>query len=240
MRRTLTSAWLSWRPRVCLFRDFVSADEAAALIDLAGQREECGIHRTGAHLHHARTSSGCWLPRSDVPAHVWRTSAEQRLLASVEERIAHATGIPLSHGEPSQVLRYGRGQQYTLHPDFFDPKDSKQLANGGNRQATMLVYLNTLDEASGGATHFPKADHLRVQPTCGDALLWYNTRCDGKVDPDSTHAGEPVLSSTTKWVLSKWLRQRPFEVDVGSFEREPGRGRARRRDPRSTRRAAFS
>ena len=144
-------------------------------------------------------------------------------MSSVEERIAHATGIPLTHGEPSQVLRYGRGQQYTLHPDFFDPKDKRQLGNGGNRQATLLVYLNTLDEASGGATHFPKAD-LRVHPRCGDAVLWYNTHCDGRVDPDSTHAGEPVLSSTTKWVLSKWLRQRPFEVDVRSFEREPGRG----------------
>jgi prolyl 4-hydroxylase len=174
------------------------------------------------------------LPRSDVPKHVWRTPAERQLVSSVEERIAHATGVPLAHGEPSQVLRYGRGQQYTLHPDFFDPKDDKQLANGGNRQATMLIYLNTLDEADGGATHFPKGD-LRVQPRSGDAILWHNLRCDGRVDPDSTHAGEPVVTSTTKWVLSKWLRQRPFEVDVGSFELEPGRGRSRRRDGRRSR-----
>ena len=221
--RTFTSAWLSWRPRVCLFHGFLSADEAAALIALADRQEACATHSAGA----ARTSSGCWLPRCDAPAHLWRSADERLLVTSVEERISHATGIPLPHGEPSQILRYARGQRYTLHPDFFDPKDACELANGGNRQATMLIYLSSLAHADGGATHFPRAE-LRVQPRCGDALLWWNTRCDGRVDPSSAHAGEEVVSSTSKWVLSKWLRQRPFQVDFGSWN-EPGRRRARRR-----------
>ena len=83
--------------------------------------------------------------------------------------------------------------------DFFDPEDACELANGGNRQATMLIYLSSLAQADGGATHFPRAK-LSVQPRCGDALLWWNTRCDGRVDPSSAHAGEVVLSSTSKWV----------------------------------------
>ena len=63
----------------------------------------------------------------------------------------------------------------------------------------MLIYLSSLAQADGGATHFPRAK-LSVQPRCGDALLWWNTRCDGRVDPSSAHAGEVVLSSTSKWV----------------------------------------
>jgi hypothetical protein len=47
------------------------------------------------------------------------------------------------------------------------------------------------------------------------------------VDPNSVHAGELVSrpkageEAREKWVLSKWVRQRPFEVDHSAFRIEP-------------------
>ena len=70
---------------------------------------------------HRRSSDGCWIPRSDLPS-VWSTEWQRNLIAAVEDRIALATGIPLHNEEPSQILRYTRGAEYSLHPDFFDPQ----------------------------------------------------------------------------------------------------------------------
>ncbi len=43
-------------------------------------------------------------------------------LAWVEERIAAAAQIPVSHGEPFNLLRYQNMQHYDAHLDAFDPK----------------------------------------------------------------------------------------------------------------------
>ena len=105
---------------------------------------------------------------------------------------------------------------------FFDRSNSEELSRAGQRVATMLLYLSTLDQEAGGGTWFPHAK-LRVQPTAGSALLWYNTRLDGRPDPQSMHASEPVrplnlAEAPVKWVLSKWLRVRRFPVDIDQFK----------------------
>ena len=214
---SLTSTWLSWRPRVCRFHGLLSADECEALMQLGSSRLERAQVR---HAEAVRTAQGCWLPRSDLRS-VWSDEQRRGLVQSVEERIAHATGIPLTHGEPAQVLRYGAGQQYSVHPDFFDPRDEQELSNGGQRVATFLVYLSSVPAAAGGATCFPRAG-LSVQPSAGDGLLWYNTHVDGRVDAKSVHLSEPVLGGTgaVKWALSKWLRQGRFTVDRETFASE--------------------
>ena len=143
--------------------------------------------------------------------------------------LSEISGYPRSHGEPAQVLRYQPNSQYEAHPDFFDEYDRRELANGGQRAMTCLVYLATVPEECGGATHFPKAG-LRIQPVEGRAVCWHNTLPSGRVDPRSVHAGELVVrrggggsggsgggAVHEKWVLSKWVRQRPFKVNHGAF-----------------------
>lgn len=57
------------------------------------------------------------------------------------------------NGEATQVLKYGRGQHYEGHYDyFFDPVNQQQ---GGHRYATVLMYLADVEE--GGETVFPNA-----------------------------------------------------------------------------------
>ncbi len=46
----------------------------------------------------------------------------------------------------------------------------------------------------------------------GDALLFYNLRADGSLDPRAMHAGCPVLGGV-KWTATKWLHAAPFHPD---------------------------
>lgn len=76
------------------------------------------IGRTVKRAVQARTSYGMFIPRY-----------QDEIVARLEERVAEWTGIPVSHQEDIQVLRYAEGQQYKPHMD----------ANG--RICTVLVYL---------------------------------------------------------------------------------------------------
>ena len=58
------------------------------------------------------------------------------------------------NGEDIQVLRYEPGQKYDPHFDYFT--DKVNIARGGHRIATVLMYLT--DVAKGGETVFPSAE----------------------------------------------------------------------------------
>jgi prolyl 4-hydroxylase len=219
---------LSRAPRVRLFQRFISPDECSRLRSVARLHlEPTEIHNEFDPTATKRTALGAWLPRSDTEALLWRSlgiaRADARLFQKIERKIAHVTSIPIANGEPPQILKYPVGGEYSRHPDFLDPHDAGELANGGQRQATFLIYLNTLADDGGGRTMFPRCiPPLRVQPRAGDALLWYNVLEDGRsVDERSVHASEPVVQAghrpSEKWVLSKWLRQRRYEVNISAF-----------------------
>ncbi len=71
---------------------------------------------------------------------------------------------PSAHFEPAQITNYKFGQLYAPHFDAFDVTNGPGLecaATGGQRVATVLMYLN--DCSSGGGTYFPKLD-VRFMP----------------------------------------------------------------------------
>ncbi len=127
-------------------------------------------------------------------------------------RIAAAIGEPLAHQEPTNFLQYTRGQEYAPHFDFFTEAEeagfAHELRTIGQRVATVLVYLN--DGYEGGETHFPKLD-WRFKGNAGDALIFWNLSETGAREMDSLHAGSPVTKGE-KWLLSKWVRQRPVPM----------------------------
>ena len=145
------------------------------------------------------------------------------------------TSLPWYNGEAMQVLQYERGEEYTGHPDWFDDRtgSASHLKNGGQRVATVLMYLSDVD--AGGETVFDKADPaaevnaygnarqaaaevaplhastcaskgLAVAPRKGDALLFWNVLPNGTADPLSVHAGCPVDGKRPKWTATKWIR----------------------------------
>lgn len=190
------------RPHITLFENFLSAQECVALIALSKTRlERSPVVNpvTGDDLlDPVRTSMGAMFQVAEYP-----------LLESIEARIAAVVGIPVEHGEGIQILNYKPGGEYRPHYDYFDASkagEAKQTEVGGQRVATLVMYLNTVP--AGGATAFPKIG-LEVSPVQGHAVLFSYRLPDGSMDASSLHAGLPVTEGE-KWIATKWLRERPY------------------------------
>ena len=187
-------------PEVVVFANFLSAPECDALMQVAKPRLSRSLtvdtHTGNEALHPDRTSQGMFFERF-----------ENELVYRVETRIAKLFRWPVKHGEGLQVLRYTKGAQYLPHFDYFDPREagtSALLARGGQRVATLIMYLNTPE--SGGATVFPDLG-LKVKPQRGQAVFF--SYAEPLPTSLSLHGGEPVTSGE-KWIATKWLRQREF------------------------------
>ncbi len=189
-------------PRVVLFGNLLSDEECDLLVALSRdklERSSVVNASTGAYdIHPHRTSSGTHFRRG-----------ENELLQRIESRIAQLVDCPVEQGEPIQVLHYEPGGEYKPHYDYFDPAHSgnqEVLAQGGQRIATLIMYLN--DVACGGSTVFPQIG-LDVLPRKGHAVYFAYCGEDGALDVRTLHGGSPVKSGE-KWIATKWLRQQPY------------------------------
>nr|GMC66128.1 protein POLLENLESS 3-LIKE 2 [Ipomoea batatas] len=133
----------------------------------------------------------------------------------------------LENGESLQVLHYEVGQKYEPHYDYF--ADEFNIKNGGQRVATLLMYLSDVEE--GGETVFPDAkgnvsavpwwdelsecgkSGLSIKPKMGDALLFWSMKPDASPDPSSLHGGCPVIKGN-KWSSTKWMRFHEYQESL--------------------------
>ncbi|KAF8406657.1 hypothetical protein HHK36_008747 [Tetracentron sinense] len=231
---------LSWEPRAFIYHNFLSKDECEYLINLAKphmQKSTVVDGTTGQSKDsRVRTSSGTFLKRG-----------QDKIIRNIEKRIADFSFIPVvfssipgatihgllfkqvlnftEHGEGLQILHYEVGQKYEPHYDYFG--DEINTKNGGQRIATVLMYLSVVEE--GGETVFPAAKAnfssvpwwnelsecakkgISVKPKMGDALLFWSMRPDASLDPSSLHGGCPVIKGN-KWSSTKWMRVNEYKV----------------------------
>ena len=141
-----------------------------------------------------RTSEGMFFKPNELP-----------LIGRIEQRLAALLGVPVNHGEGLQILHYLPGQEYEPHYDWFDPEQPGYgaiTAIGGQRIASVVMYLNTPEQ--GGGTAFPEIG-LTVIARRGSAVYF---AYEGG-DRTSLHAGLPVTRGE-KWIATKWLRERPY------------------------------
>ena len=66
---------------------------------------------------------------------------EDAVVTEIERRIARVTQLPLLNGEGLQILHYVDGQKYEPHHDFFHDAVNQAPEMGGQRVATILMYL---------------------------------------------------------------------------------------------------
>lgn len=187
-------------PLVDILEDFLTPEEAQHLISLAEnrfQRSKVVDANSGRRVkNNDRTSTTTFLARSETPT-----------VKAVEQRAAQVAGLPESHLERLQVVRYKPGQFYKAHHDYLHGS-TQEVQNNGQRTLTVFAYLNDLPpEEPGGGTRFP---HLQqtVRPKTGKAVLFHNVTPSGHVDPRTLHSGEPVQHAT-KYGLNIWFRDRP-------------------------------
>ncbi|KAJ4714122.1 Prolyl 4-hydroxylase alpha-like protein [Melia azedarach] len=209
---------ISWEPRAFVYHNFLSKEECEYLINLAKptmRKSTVVDSETGKSKDsRVRTSSGTFLSRG-----------RDKIIREIEKRIADFTFLPIEHGEGLQVLHYEAGQKYEPHFDYF--MDEYNTENGGQRMATVLMYLSDVEE--GGETVFPNAKGnfsdvpwwnelsecgqkgLSVKPKMGDALLFWSMKPDASLDPSSLHGGCPVIKGN-KWSSTKWIRVNEYRV----------------------------
>ena len=187
-------------PRVVLFGDLLSPEECDLLIAAARPRLKRSLtvrKDTGdGEVNQERTSDGMFFERAETPD-----------IARIEARIARLVNWPVENGEGLQVLHYPPGAQYRPHYDYFDPGQpgtASILARGGQRVATLVIYLN--NPVKGGATVFPDAS-LEVAPHQGHAVFFSYERPHPSTR--TLHGGAPVIEGE-KWIATKWLREREF------------------------------
>ena len=161
---------------------FLTASECEALIAAAkaqvltqsaiGSSDESLRMQTvaAARRNAVRTSSSCTLQHA--PA-----------CTALQSKILALTGLSKAHLEPVSVTKYTQGQQYTEHQDGSrlgsaggrpSPEEMEFMAQGGQRVATVLVYLNSVKQ--GGATSFTRlgveyASQQLEPSTCQTTLI---------------------------------------------------------------------
>ncbi|XP_047316044.1 probable prolyl 4-hydroxylase 4 isoform X1 [Impatiens glandulifera] len=213
---------ISWKPRAFVYEGFLTDAECDHLISLAKSeltRSHVADNESGdSKLSEVRTSSGMFIEKAKDP-----------IVSGIEEKIALLTFLPKENGEDIQVLRYEHGQKYDDHYDYFT--DKVNLARGGHRIATVLMYLSNV--AKGGETVFPEAEQeaprrksssavadddlsecakrgISVKPKKGDALLFFSLHPTAIPDPSSLHGGCPVIEGE-KWSATKWIHVDSFD-----------------------------
>lgn len=188
-------------PQIVMFADFLSKNECDRLVETARPRMQRSLTtdmKTGHNkLDDVRTSRGMFFRRDENP-----------LVRSIEARIAQLLSWPVENGEHLQVLHYRPGDRYEPHYDYFDPAaegSASVLARGGQRLATLLIYLR--EPERGGETTFPDLG-LRFAAKRGCALFFSYDRPHPSTK--TLHGGAPVIAGE-KWVATKWLREGLFE-----------------------------
>jgi prolyl 4-hydroxylase len=183
-------------------------------IDNFFTKEDCAAIKTATSTAHqvdsatfkgalsTRTSTSWFCHFEDVP-----------LLLAKANRILN---IPLDAMEEPQVVRYRRGQEFSWH---YDEVPASQLNNGGQRLATLLVYLNDLvGEDCGGGTAFrdlflaDKKTPLVMQPKQGSALLFFPAFRNGTPDDRTLHRSEVMTCDAEKWIVQMWVHKDAYQA----------------------------
>eukprot|EP00877_Chromochloris_zofingiensis_P008230 jgi/Chrzof1/3660/Cz13g04040.t1 len=224
-----TKEWIeliSWKPRAFIYHNLLTNEEANHLKSLASismKRSTVVSTADGSSVvDDYRTSYGTFLKRQ-----------QDVTVSAIEAKVARWVNIPAVHAEDMQVLRYGVGQEYKPHMDTLHAEDA------GPRVATVLIYLNDVEE--GGETAFPEgsewahasqqqrlgpvskcaAGHVAFKPKKGDALLFFSIKPDGRTeDYHAMHTGCPVIKGV-KWTATKWIHARPFRPESYAYKPEP-------------------
>lgn len=138
--------------------------------------------------------------------------------------------LPNNHLEPIQLVKYGLGEQYHFHTDWFPAGSNEHgsVVKGGNRVSSFFVYVAVSEDIAGGGTNFPRLQAppgkgwckyvdcdepwdagVTFRPLEGNAVFWTNLVEGGDGDDRVLHAGLPIAKGE-KLGMNIWTKQGPF------------------------------
>ena len=190
---------LSESPKIILIENFVTKEEADHLMKVSDELKQPSTIDTKDNPYTLVNNV-----RSSQSAHLGKS--RDKLVTNIEERACEYVNLNTHYLEPMQVVVYEKGQKFNPHYDFFSA-DSPDILTRGNRNKTILVYLNDIHEDFGGATVFPNIG-LKIQPKAYSAIYFENMNDKG-VDYNTLHAGEELLTDKIKkYAINIWFREK--------------------------------
>ncbi len=186
-------------PPVKILENFLSSEHCKYLIDTYKDKViqskvviNTSDGKTISDTHNSRTSSTCFIPKTDT------------VITELRNKVANMLEVDSKNIEGIQFLKYAKNERYLWHHDFLK---GENVTN--QRVNTLIVYLNDLEESDGGATGFFYYK-MKVTPKEGRAVWFKNCDNEGKLINESLHAGEEILTDTVKYALNIWVRQKPL------------------------------
>lgn len=194
--RGFTHEEAPWDPPVQV-DSILTPEECRRVIDMS-EPNFTRSELVGSVPSNVRTSETAWLSKSDP--------ISQKII----QRVHELTGSTENECEQIQVVKYKPGTYYREHHDSCCDESRACLdfeKQGGQRNATLLVYLN--DDFEEGETWFPKLD-LKLRAPPGSGILFRPLgRDEAKCHPKALHAGLPIKSGT-KYICNVWVRESKF------------------------------
>jgi len=197
-------------PPVLALENFLTTEECRDIQKVA--ERERSTHRVGSATFQGalstRTSTSWFCHYTDLPV----------LIAKAH----HILGVPLETMEEPQIVRYKGGEEFSWH---YDEVPQPQLSNGGQRLATLLVYLTDVPSWKGGGTTFrdlkessSSSSSLVMQPRRGSALLFFPSFADGTPDDRTLHKSEVLKEDSNednhKWIVQMWTHQQDYQASL--------------------------
>jgi len=205
-------------PPVLEVRNFFTPEECKEYTDLA-LKESKGHYDTDFQQDHRdllKVDSATFssLATSKRTSTTWFCHYVQvpSLLVKAKRLLSN---ISIKQIEEPQIVRYRQGEEFSWH---YDELPIPQLANGGQRVATLLVYLNDVKKNKGGGTVFrdlkdsKSGEPLIMQPKLGSALLFFPAFNDGIPDDRTLHKGEPSFAE--KMIAQIWIHHKEYKSSV--------------------------
>ncbi|XP_010241900.1 PREDICTED: probable prolyl 4-hydroxylase 6 [Nelumbo nucifera] len=197
---------ISWRPRVFLYKGFLSDEECEHLVSLArGKLEKFALNESDSESSVTKSQ----LSSSATPLE----TDQDDVVARIENRISTWTFLPKVSSTPLHVLHYGI-EETKKHLDYYGDEGRSQPL-----MATVVLYLSNVTQ--GGEIFFPKlklkntylndgswsdcAKHtFALKPIKGNALLFFNAHPNTIPDESSSYSRCPVLDGE-KWCAMKFF-----------------------------------
>jgi prolyl 4-hydroxylase len=194
-------------PYIVKLRRFLNTEEINTILELSKHlfNPSTTVVNGEQIISDGRTSKTAFITENGQ-TNVNSSSKTWKIIERILKRVCYLTGCDRNQIEGLMVVKYDKGQEYYNHHDYFKPEDIELMKDGGQRIATFFCYLNSLNDNEGGETEFPEIG-VKVKPSKGTAVFWWDVDKKGKVLDKTLHRGNPV-NDGVKYGLNIWIRDK--------------------------------